>query len=376
MTPFRFIHSSDLHLGRRFAALPEDIRPRLVEARHGALARLAQAARDHGARDILLAGDVFDSPTPSARVRAQALSAMGAAADLVWWILPGNHDSLAAEELWSEVARGPANLRLLAEAAPVELAPGAWLLPAPLPRRFPGIDLTAAMPAAATPDGALRIGLAHGAVQSFDEDGARRDEVIPPDRARSAGLAYLALGDWHGAKAITPDTWYSGSPERDGFRHEGRGACLAVTLSAGAPPQVQEVDTGTFHWTDSALPLLPGQDAAAGLAAALPADRALRRDHVLRLRAEGRVTLAARAALMAAAARVAPEFGYFELTTEALGLEHEATDLDAIDRAGALRLAADRLSAQAEDAALAERDRAVARAALNRLYGLLLEDQP
>jgi len=79
---------------------------------------------------------------------------------------------------------------------------------------------------------------------------------------------------------------------------------------------------------------------------------------------------------MAAAARVAPEFGYFDLTTEALGLEHEATDLDAIDRAGALRLAADRLSAQAEDATLAERDRAVARAALNRLYGLLLEDQP
>ena len=32
MTEFRFIHSSDLHLGRRFGTLPEDIRSRLVDA--------------------------------------------------------------------------------------------------------------------------------------------------------------------------------------------------------------------------------------------------------------------------------------------------------------------------------------------------------
>ena len=47
MTGFRFIHSSDLHLGRRFGNFPEDIRGRLVEARHGAFDRLSSAARDH-----------------------------------------------------------------------------------------------------------------------------------------------------------------------------------------------------------------------------------------------------------------------------------------------------------------------------------------
>ena len=49
MADFRFIHASDLHLGRRFAAMPEEIRPHLAEARHGAIPRLAGAARAAGA---------------------------------------------------------------------------------------------------------------------------------------------------------------------------------------------------------------------------------------------------------------------------------------------------------------------------------------
>ncbi|MFC3119493.1 hypothetical protein ACFOHS_19610 [Jhaorihella thermophila] len=49
---FRFIHSSDLHLGKGFGTLPEDLRGRLIEARHEVLARLAQAARDHGAAHV------------------------------------------------------------------------------------------------------------------------------------------------------------------------------------------------------------------------------------------------------------------------------------------------------------------------------------
>ncbi|MCT4372680.1 metallophosphoesterase, partial [Yangia mangrovi] len=276
MADFRFIHASDLHLGRRFAAMPEEIRPHLAEARHGAIPRLAGAARAAGAAHVLIAGDLFDTPTPSPRVLVQALNAFGAEDDLTWWVLPGNHDSLGAEALWAEVTtRAPANLRLLDTPEPVEMAPGAWLLPAPLPRKFPGYDLTDWMPAAETPDGALRIGLAHGAVRSFDEEDARASEVIPPDRAESARLDYLALGDWHGQMALGPRTRYSGTPERDGFRHEGRGACLAVTLSGpGEMPRIETIETGLYHWQDAALPLLPGQDAAQALHDALPEGRA------------------------------------------------------------------------------------------------------
>ena len=75
MSMLRFLHSSDLHLGRAFGNLPEGIRHRLREARHGAIARLATAARQGGARLVLLAGDTFDAETPAPETLRQALRA-------------------------------------------------------------------------------------------------------------------------------------------------------------------------------------------------------------------------------------------------------------------------------------------------------------
>ena len=168
--------------------------------------------------------------TPSDQVWRQVLTAMGAAERIQWWIIPGNHDSLAAEALWDRVrAQAPPSVHLVDTPEPLEIAAGVTLLPSPAPRRFPGRDLTDWMPSCSTPEGQLRIGLAHGGIVTFgsEDDGA---ETIPPDRAVSAGLDYLALGDWHGVMRIGERTFYSGSPERDRFKHQGRGACLAVTI--------------------------------------------------------------------------------------------------------------------------------------------------
>ena len=374
---FRFIHSADLHLGRRFGHLPEAARGRLVEARHGVIDRLAQAARAHGAGHILVAGDVFDTETPSDAVWRQALAAMGADAGISWWLIPGNHDSLAAEGLWSRFRRGqPANVRLIANTAPIEIAPSAWLLAAPLPRRYPGSDLTAHMPGLVTEPGALRIGLAHGAIRGFSDQSLRDDEIIPPDRARSAGLDYLALGDWHGHLRVDERTWYAGTPERDGFGHDGPGVCLAVTVPGpGAAPAVAPVPTGRHLWADREIALVPGQAGDVAMQAALPADRVARRDHVMRLRLTGRATLAEQAALDALAAAAAPDFCHFVCDAAGLTTEFETADLDRIDRAGALRAAAEMLRDTAEDEAADAAGRRVAAAALNRLYGYLHEDR-
>ena len=271
MSGFRFIHSSDLHLGRRFSNLPEDIRGRLVEARHLAINALAAAAKEHGADDIFIAGDMFDTETPSERVWRQALGAMGAVPGRRWWIIPGNHDSLAAETLWQRFRdEAPESVRVLDEPTPVEVVPGVTLLPSPVPSRFPGRDLTEWMPDCATPEGHLRIGFAHGGVLTFGSEDDDK-ETIPIDRARSASLDYLALGDWHGFTKISDRTFYSGSPERDRFKHQGRGTCLAVTISGPqAVPEIEEIETGMFDWTELGLHLTPEQDADQALAAVLP----------------------------------------------------------------------------------------------------------
>jgi DNA repair exonuclease SbcCD nuclease subunit len=107
---FRFIHSSDLHLGRRFLNIPEppdgNLRGRLMEARFDQIRRLAAAAREHGALHVLLAGDTFDSATPSPQVLRQAMAAMRDETDVTWWLLPGNHDNMRnAEPVWEAIRK-------------------------------------------------------------------------------------------------------------------------------------------------------------------------------------------------------------------------------------------------------------------------------
>ncbi|MDQ2067534.1 DNA repair exonuclease [Xinfangfangia sp. CPCC 101601] len=369
---YKFLHSSDLHLGRAFGGFPEDIRGRLREARHSVIRRLAEAARAGGAQLVLLAGDTFDAETPSPETLRHALRAMASEADLRWVLMPGNHDSLAASELWRRIQNdAPGNLTVLTTADPVELAPEVWLLPAPCTQRRPGRDLTQSM-SAPTPEGALRIGLGHGAIMDFTSDEGSPG-IIPPDRARLSGLDYLGLGDWHGRMSVGAETWYSGTPEADSFKHETAAGALLVSLTAaGAPAKVEVAETGQFGWQRLSLDLLPGEDVASVLAGQLPPEPQ-RRDRLLRLEASGRLTLAERAGFEASLAAIAPDFGWFEQDLTRLGTDVHAGDLDLIDRGGALRHAANALHAQAADPALAAADRDLAALALSRLYALVQE---
>ena len=364
----RFIHSSDLHLGKSFGAYPEAIRNRLREARHGSIARLAQAARQGGATTVLLAGDTFDAETPAPDTLRHALRAMAAEHDITWHMLPGNHDSLAASELWRRIAAdGPANLRAVTTPEPIEFLPGAMLLPAPCTQRRPGRDLTEAMDAP-TPAGMQRIGLGHGAVTDFSaEEGTAG--IIPPDRAAISGLDYLALGDWHGRLQVGPATWYSGAPEADGFKHAMTAGALLVSPGAA----VQVVETGQFIWQTLALDLLPGDDPVQHLSQALP-DPTLRRDRLLRLVATGRLPLQQRAALDAHAALIGPDFGWFDHDLHGLATETRPDDLDLIDRAGALRQAAEALLSEAGDDSRTSAEREISSAALARLYAFAQEN--
>lgn len=365
---FRFIHSSDLHLGKRFGQFTGDLPAKLREARHAAIGRLAEHARAQGASTILLAGDTFDTETPAPEVRRQALAEMAHHAPLRWVILPGNHDSLQAAQLWSTLsAEAPGNVTLAVEATPLDLAPGVVLLPAPCTTRRPGRDLSEWMDGAATAEGAIRIGLAHGAVQSFSEEGSGLD-VIAPDRARRAGLSYLALGDWHGGVAIDPRTRYSGTPEPDRFKHDRPGEALLVSIGgASALPEVTPLETGSFAWRSHALDLLGDEDAVARLESLLPEARTRRRA-LVKLTVGGRARLEARTALASAVERARPDFAWLDFDDGLLATDCDAGDLDAIDRAGALREAADALFAESGDAARSADEREIARAALGRLY--------
>lgn len=365
---FRFIHSSDLHLGKRFGNFSGDLPGRLREARHAVLGKLAAQARAHNAPTVLLAGDTFDSETPAPDVRRQAMVEMGQHADVRWIILPGNHDSLQASALWRRMAdEAPDNVTLAVEPTPIEVAPKVFVLPAPCTFRRPGKDLTEWMSDSGLADDVIRIGLAHGAIQNFTEDSATHD-VIAPDRARRSGLDYLALGDWHGAIKVDDRTYYSGTPETDRFKHDRPAEAFVVSIAArGATPEVTPVRTGTFEWRTIDLHLMSGTNVASAFDEMLPAI-AQRRNGLWKVEARGHTRIADHSLLLDLADRTRNEFAWFDLSVDALAIDYDPNDLDSIELTGALRAAADALLADVNDAQLSANDRAIAGSALSRLY--------
>lgn len=369
----RFIHSSDLHLGKPFGRFPEDVRVRLRQARADTLPKLASLARDYTASHILLAGDTFDQTTPAPTVIRQALNMMRAADHVSWVVMPGNHDHANATELWRQVAQdAPQNVTLLLKPEPYALTSEATLLPAPPTERHPGRDLTDWFDNATTAE-TLRIGLAHGSVTNFDSSEEGASSVIAPDRARRAGLKYLGLGDWHGQLQIGPETWYSGAPETDGFKHSQTASVLLVEIAGKtASAKVTSLPTGSINWQRALLDLTDEDDCAAVHDAVLPplSRRALT---LFDLGITGRAGPLDRVALEQAIAKVAPDFLWHKADLSALGMVHNTADLDAIDQHGALRATAEALAQEAANDSLSAEDRAVAQAALSHLFSFALE---
>ncbi len=363
MATLKIIHTADWQLGKPFGRFPFEVAAALSEARLDAIDRLGIAAQDRGAAHVVVAGDVFDNVDPGDRVVMQGLARMQRA-NVVWWLMPGNHDHARPGGLWTRVRRlAPANVRIVDAPEPVEMQEGAWLLPAPLEHRKTVSDPSAAMVAMTTPPGALRIGIAHGSITEFGASGESAN-LIPPDRARSAGLDYLALGDWHGFLVVGERTAYSGTPEIDRFGRDDLGACVGVDVRAGDPPSLERVETGRYRWLQRRWEVQGAEDVEREVTG-LRSEARLS-DVLLNLRLSGVVGLADRVAVTAAIEdRLAHEVRHLDLDAGGLTSRPTEEDVALIDVQGALAGAAAALQLRAGGGGP---DAGIAAAALERLY--------
>lgn len=289
--PITFIHTADWQLGKPFASITDPAkRARVQQERFEAIRRIGAVVRERQARFVVMAGDLFDSPTPT---HATISAALGAIAELGVPVvaIPGNHDHAGPDSLWEqpffkrERARLAPEFRLLTAREPVRMIlqdrgdgpDEVVLLPCPLLRRHEpddptawirDLDFDALMPG---PLGdAPRIVIAHGSTTAFaargssrrddDDDGGGRAaaaNTIAIDRLPLDELDYLALGDWHGHGAAGPKAWYSGTPEIDRFPKAGQepGHVACVTVTRGGLPTVAAIRTGRFRWFSHAVAL-------------------------------------------------------------------------------------------------------------------------
>ncbi len=268
----RILHTADWQIGKPYGTVADgQKRYRLQQERIAAVGRIRDQVRDHGAQLVLVAGDLFDSPTPAAQNVLEVLEAIGAMGVPVL-VIPGNHDHGAAGTVWHrddftrQQRQYAPNLQLLLERRPL-LLEQAVVLPCPLLRNQDSSDpchWLQELDWSQLPGDRPRIVLAHGGVHGFGGRDYEADEEAQPGannlidlQALPAGeIDYIALGDWHNLKQVSAQAWYPGTPEPDRFdqgEDNQRGQVLLVELQRGAIPVVTPRPTGRLHWHNLAV---------------------------------------------------------------------------------------------------------------------------
>ena len=348
----KIIHTSDWQIGKVFRYVDEANMGLLQDARLKVITHLGELAEKHGASHILVAGDVYDTETPSLRSLNQPLERMRNFPNIRWHLLPGNHDPHRPNGLWDRLLSKelPKNIHIHATHEPrIFEEESLVLLPAPLLHRQTLDNATAYMEDLNLPKGFIRVGIAHGTITGFGSDDSLTSNYISPDLPERAGLSYLALGDWHGKRKINDRCWYSGTPETDSFKVVDGGYALLVEINdRNSTPKVTTLETGHYKWLSFSERINSRKD----IDFLEEKFRAISNnlDNILvHLEAEGTLSLEDRNYFEERITDgVSAALCFLRTNTERLFPRPTEQDLDQIDQQGFVRVAADVLKSKAE----------------------------
>ncbi|MDZ7705082.1 MAG: exonuclease SbcCD subunit D [Trueperaceae bacterium] len=372
----RFLHTADWQLGmtRRFLDA-RDALPRFQQARIDAIRAIGDAARDHEAQFVVVAGDVFETNQPDPRTVERACEALRSI-DVPVYLLPGNHDPLDGASVFRSPAfraAVPDHVVVLEDDEPRPV-PGvaAEVVGAPWRSKAPTRDLAAEAVESLLPVAAdqVRVLVAHGAVDAGvapDREARATVHAAPLQAALEDGrIDYVALGDRHSTWQVPGHDrlWYAGAPEPTRFDEVDPGNVLLVEVEPGGAPAVTPVRVGTWRFLEITEELRDAESVER-LDQQL-ADVADRSRTIVRCKLSGVVSLATRARLEEVLDAHAHAFACLELPERHTSLltEPDDADLEALDLSGYARDALDELR---------EDDSPVAAEALAQLYRIVRE---
>ena len=249
----RILHTSDWHLGRQFHGEP-------LDADHDAiLAQVEAAIAEHRPDVLIVAGDIFDRPTPpqaALRRVGDFVRRVGAMGETAIVLIAGNHDSAAQIGMMGVLAdgqrslvRGPLDpeerpLLLSDEHGPVAISalPISYEFAARASYGNDDISCPAEVLAEQiasarrnVPKGARWIVVAHAFVEGASTSEGERPltravggiETVPS--SVFDGAHYVALGHLHRPQAVgARHVRYSGAPLAFGFDEEGQGKSMTL----------------------------------------------------------------------------------------------------------------------------------------------------
>jgi DNA repair exonuclease SbcCD nuclease subunit len=256
----KVLHTADWHLGKRFGSFPEADAMKLTRARLEVLDSVFGLAERNAVDAVLCAGDLFDDPFPGKDWWLPLTDMLGKLAwkDRPMFMLPGNHDPLVAESVWSS---GHAFRRALPSFVHVidrddftyTFGDTAVLYAVPCMSKAGQRDPSDAIPCREPGDTRIRIGMMHGS--TFDMEEHQTNFPIGEDSAVRRGLDYLAIGDTHGFRYVPPNrrvppTIYPGAPEPTAFDEKEPGHVALVNFTKRREATVHKTPVAAWTWED------------------------------------------------------------------------------------------------------------------------------
>jgi len=339
----RLLHTSDWHLGLKLAFVPGEGGARAREQRFQTVEAIATLAHDRQVDAVLVAGDVLDDNAVGPDTLSRARDALTAFAPIPVLLLPGNHDAATAGSALERLApqeHGLDHVQLLLEETPVEIASGAaTVYPCPLKRRHLREDPTAQL-LPRSPGDAVRVALAHGSTESYQEEDTAN--LIDFAGVLAKGFDYLALGDWHGTVQLGPRAAYSGAPEPTGFKRNAPGNVLLVEIEgAEAEPRTEIVPVARMAWEvrQESLDSDGDLDAFEAWLRALPEKSRT----LLELSVEGSLSIPQRARLDLLLEDISGQLAYLRIRSDLVQLRPDPEDFESLELEGFVGKAVDLL---------------------------------
>ena len=220
----KFIHTADLHLGITYDTLPSDKAIACQNAQFDALSRVVKNASKYNVDAILIAGDLFDSPTPPARVFRRAAEII-ASAHCPVLLSPGNHDHICSDSIYL-CETLPDNLHVFTTTTLEPFALNAECMV--WGGGFDGSSASIPLLAPITPT-LKNVCLIHADLKDDSQYNAYSSEDIA-----ASGFDYLAAGHNHSGSVLKKagKTWYCrpGSLMATKWTESGTKGCFYVEL--------------------------------------------------------------------------------------------------------------------------------------------------
>ena len=233
----KILHIADCHLD---SAMESHLPARIAKSRKRELlltfSDVMEGAENEGVALVLIAGDLFDTETPSASTVRYVLDCIAAHPDMTFLYIEGNHDAgaLAPYTLPDNLRRVPKGEAEVFRFGEVCIYAAGYATPKSVIESF-------------SPDkNEKNVFLLHGTLSTSRSD--TREEIIPHALFRGKPVHYLALGHFHGYTPMRLEegglACYAGTPEGRGFDETGKCGVILFdsdTLQAAFVPTAKRI---------------------------------------------------------------------------------------------------------------------------------------